>query len=204
MPQAMPILPSWPRRSVSASDVSGVSHGHIDAEGHQWASLSDDVTGDDAKGYPVAGLVDDSGVAFGFVSSLPQSLMASVRTSLGHHRSSSPPPPVPQEPELTVWISRDNVGALGTVETSRPQQDQDSGGGSGSGGSRGGGSSGRHQRAVVVGNDLEEPLVLGGEGEGEGEGGGVGPRPRQHAARTGVARSSSGSPAPAGQTPTAN
>ncbi len=208
MPQAMPILPSWPRRSVSASDVSGVSHGHIDAEGHQWASLSDDMTGDGAKGYPVAGLVDDSGVAFGFVSSLPQSLMASVRTSLGHHQPTSPSPPVPQEPELTVWISRDNVGALGTVETSRPQQDSGGGGGNSSGASRVGGSSNRHQRPVVVGNDLEEPLVLGGEGEGggqgEGQGGGLGPRPRQHAARTGLARSTSGSPAPAGQTPPAN
>jgi len=134
----------------------------------------------------------------GFVSSLPQSLMASVRSSLG--RSSSPPPPVPQEPELTVWISRDNVGVLGTVETSRPQQDSGGGGGgSSSGASRvGGSSSNRHQRAVVVGNDLEEPLVLGGEGQVEG--GGLGPRPRQHALRTGVARSRPGSPPPNGQT----
>lgn len=151
----MPILQTWPRRSVSASDVN-----QVDGEGQQWASLADGE--DDAKRYPIAGLVDDSGMAFGFVSSLPQSILTSVATSLG--QSGSPPPPSPQEPELTVWIARENVGALGTVEASRPQQDSGGGGLSGSSRSSSGASrtGGRRQRAVVIGNDLEEPLVVEG------------------------------------------
>lgn len=157
VPQGMPILQTWPRRSVSASDLN-----QADGEGQQWAALANGE--DDTKRYPVAGLVDDSGMAFGFVSSLPQSILTSVATSLG--QSGSPPPPSPQEPELTVWIARDNVGALGTVEASRPQQDSGGGGlsGSGGGGSSSGASraGGRQQRAVVIGNDLEEPLVVAG------------------------------------------
>eukprot|EP00903_Cladosiphon_okamuranus_P018071 g16630.t1 len=155
VPQAMPILQTWPRRSVSASDVN-----QLGGEGQQWASLADGE--DDPKRYPVAGLVDDSGMAFGFVASLPQSILTSVATSLG--QSSSVPPPSPQEPELTVWIARDDVGALGTVEASRPQENFGGGGFSGSSGSSSGASrsGGRQQRAVVVGNDLEEPLVVEG------------------------------------------
>lgn len=153
VPQAMPILQTWPRRSVSASDVN-----QVDGEGQQWASLGDGE--DDPKRYPVAGLVDDSGMAFGFASSLPQSILTSVATSLG--QSGSVAPPSPQEPELTVWIARD---ALGTVEARRPQQDSGGGGFSGSSRSSGGGAGragGRQQRAVVIGNDLEEPLVVEG------------------------------------------
>eukprot|EP00752_Nemacystus_decipiens_P006356 g5730.t1 len=155
VPQGMPILQTWPRRSVSASDVNQVG---VDGEGQQWASLADGE--DDPKRYPVAGLVDDSGMAFGFVSSLPQSILTSVATSLG--QSGSAAPPSPQEPELTVWIARDDVGALGTVETRRPQQD------SSSRSTPLGQAGGRHQRAVVVGNDLEEPLVVEGAGPTRG------------------------------------
>lgn len=151
----MPILQTWPRRSVSSSDIN-----QVDGEVQQWASLADGDGEDDAKSYPIAGLVDDSGMAFGFVSSLPQSILTSVATSLG--QSGAVPPPVPREPELTVWIARDDVGALGTTEASRPQQE--SGGGGLSGGSSRSTSEasragGRRQRAVVIGNDLEEPLV---------------------------------------------
>lgn len=141
--------------------------------GQQWAPLSDDE--EDLKRYPVAGLVDDSGMAFGFVTSMPQSLLSSVATSL--RRSGTPNPPSPQEPELTVWISRDGGGAsaltasayhggpVSAVEAARPGS---SNGRSGSGDSRPGAGAGHQQRAVVVGNDLEEPLMLDGDGGGNG------------------------------------
>ena len=148
---------------MSASDVN-----QVNGEGQQWASLADGE--DDPKRYPVAGLVDDSGMAFGFVSSLPQSILTSVATSLG--QSGSAAPPSPQEPELTVWIARDDVGALGTVEARRPQQDSEGCGFSGSsrsssGAGRAGGRR-QQQRAVVIGNDLEEPLVVEGAGPARG------------------------------------
>ncbi|CAB1097916.1 unnamed protein product [Ectocarpus sp. CCAP 1310/34] len=177
VPQAMPILRTWPRRSASSSDMSQAG-GEV---GTQWAALSDDE--EDLKRYPVAGLVDDSGMAFGFVTTLPQTLLSSVATSL--RQAGSPSPPSPQEPELTVWISRDNEGASASAPAHRGI-----GGGSGasavtgveansseessrgsSGATRAAG--GRQQRAVVVGNDLEEPLMLDGVGTGPGRGGGA-------------------------------
>lgn len=151
-----------------------------DEVGTQWAALSDDE--EDLKRYPVAGLVDDSGMAFGFVTTLPQTLLSSVATSLG--QAGSPSPPSPQEPELTVWISRGNEGASASAPA---HHGIDGGGGSavtGMGANRSeeysGGSSvatraagGRQQRPVVVGNDLEEPLMLDGVGTGPGRGRGA-------------------------------
>lgn len=77
-------------------------------EGDGWTPLSDDE--EDLKRYPVAGLVDDTGVAYGFATSMPQSLLDSVSTSM--RRQASPAAPLsdsPREPELTVWISRDGA-----------------------------------------------------------------------------------------------
>lgn len=77
-------------------------------EGDGWAPLSDDE--EDLKRYPVAGLVDDTGVAYGFATSMPQSLLDSVSSSM--RRQASPVAPLsdsPREPELTVWISRDGA-----------------------------------------------------------------------------------------------
>ncbi|CAM9362457.1 unnamed protein product [Ectocarpus sp. 4 AP-2014] len=178
VPQAMPILRTWPRRSASNSDMSQAG-GEV---GTQWAALSDDE--EDLKRYPVAGLVDDSGMAFGFVTTLPQTLLSSVATSLG--QAGSPSPPSPQEPELTVWISRENEGASASAAA---HHGIGGGGGGGSAvtgveanrseeSSRGSGGAtraagGRQQRAVVVGNDLEEPLMLDGVGTGPGRGGGA-------------------------------
>lgn len=176
VPQAMPILRTWPNRSASNSDMSQAG-GEV---GTQWAALSDDE--EDLKRYPVAGLVDDSGMAFGFVTTLPQTLLSSVATSLG--QAGSPSPPSPQEPELTVWISRDNEGAsvsavahhgigagggsaVAGVEANRSEE---SSRGS-SGATRAAG--GRQQRTVVVGNDLEEPLMVDGVRTGAGTGGGA-------------------------------
>ncbi|CAM9996312.1 unnamed protein product [Ectocarpus fasciculatus] len=176
VPQAMPILRTWPRTSGSNSDMSQAG-GEV---GTQFSALSDDE--EDLKRYPVAGLVDDSGMAFGFVTTLPQTLLSSVATSLG--QAGSPSPPSPQEPELTVWIARDNEGASASapahhgvgggggsavtgVEANRPGES----GGRSSGATRAAG--GRQQRAVVVGNDLEEPLMLDGVGTGPGRGGGA-------------------------------
>lgn len=131
-----------------------------------WAALSDNE--DDLKRYPVAGLVDDSGMAFGFVTSMPQSLLSSVSNTLGP--SASPAPPSPQEPELTVWVSREhegaststNGGAVSAVEASA----RDDSSGRSSGPSRLGR---RQQQAVVVGNDLEQPLMVDGSGPGRGD-----------------------------------
>lgn len=160
VPQAMPVLRTWPRGS-SDSDMN-----HTDGES-PWAVLSDNE--DELKRYPVAGLVDDSGIAFGFASSMPQSLLSSVTTALG--RSASPAPPLPQEPELTLWVSREHAGSststnggpVGAVEASTPEGSSSR--------SREPSRLGRgQQRAVVVGNDLEEPLMLDGTGPGRGEG----------------------------------
>lgn len=132
-----------------------------------WAALSDNE--DDLKRYPVAGLVDDSGMAFGFVTSMPQSLLSSVSNTLGP--SASPAPPSPQEPELTVWVSRGHEGVSpsmngGAVSAVAASATEDSSSRS-SGPSRLGR---RQQRAVVVGNDLEEPLMVDGTGPGRGDG----------------------------------
>ncbi|CAN0028720.1 unnamed protein product, partial [Hapterophycus canaliculatus] len=172
VPQAMPILRTWPRRPLSASDVTEAADGAGSEAGQQWAPLSDDE--EDLKRYPVAGLVDDSGMAFGFVTSMPQSLLSSVATSL--RQSGTPNPPSPQEPELTVWISRDSGGAsalaasayhggpVSAVEAARTGSSNDR---SSSGDVRPGvGQQVGQQRAVVVGNDLEEPLMLDEVGTG--------------------------------------
>lgn len=157
VPQAMPILRTWPRRS-SDPDMD-----QTDGES-PWAALSDN---EDDKRYPVAGLVDDSGMAFGFVSSMPQSLLGSA-TSLG--RVASPAPPSPQEPELTVWVSRDHDGTststCGGAESAVEASTTESAISGRSGPSRLGRG---QQRAVVVGNDLEEPLMLDGTGPGRGD-----------------------------------
>lgn len=143
VPQAMPILRTWPRRSVSASDI--VSQG--EGTGQQWSVLSDD--GEDSKRFPVAGLVDDSGMAFGFMTSLPQSLLSTVAASIRRSASSrNAHPPSPQEPELTVYLSRDHQEAL--VEVGAPSTAVEATTEEGSGGGR----------AVVVGNDLQEPLMF--------------------------------------------
>lgn len=161
VPQAMPILRTWPGRSLSASDVLPTGEG----DGRHWAPLSDDE--EDLKRYPVAGLVDDSGMAFGFVSSLPQSLLGSAATSLRNGTATvMMEPPSPQEPELTVWISRDGEGGL-----SSPGVAERTAVATGTAGSEG--SSGRG--AVVVGNNLHEPLILEDwEGSDEGDGARVG------------------------------
>ncbi|CAN0346583.1 unnamed protein product [Ascophyllum nodosum] len=176
----MPILRTWPGRSVSASDVVA-AEGGADVGGHHqgqhWQPLSDEE--DDLKQYPVAGLVDDSGVAFGFVTSMPQSFLGTVAASLGRPRPTTMnPPPTPQEPELTVWISRERDHGVNRESTlSRPhsvtgtavttgadaQSARDRVGPDPEGG-----------RAVVVGNEVQigngltEPLVAGETGPGRG------------------------------------
>lgn len=117
IPQAMPVLRTWPRRSVSVSDAM-TDLARDGGEG--WTPLSEDQ--DDLKRYPVAGLVDDTAVTFGFVATMPQSLLGNVSASL--RRQGSIPPPIttepPQEPELTVWISREGASAhpMGLVSES--------------------------------------------------------------------------------------
>lgn len=187
----MPILRTWPRRPLSASDVTEAADGSTGSDaGQHWAPLSDDE--EDLKKYPVAGLVDDSGMAFGFVTSMPQSLLSSVATSL--RRSGTPNPPSPQEPELTVWISRDSggtsaltsstyhTGPISAVEATRPgsSNDRSSGGDERQGMGQ--------QRAVVVGNDLEEPLMLDEVGAGAGTETG---RARRETVQTGLTVGSS-------------
>lgn len=159
IPQAMPVLRTWPRRSVSVSDAMN----GMERDESGWAPLSDDEG--DQKKYPVAGLVDDTGMAFGFVTSMPQSVLGSVSASLRRQNPAATAPPVsPREPELTVWISRDgeptpyptttgvsrveSQGVRERVETSNARRDngtQNSGGG----------------MRYSVANNLHEPLIFG-------------------------------------------
>lgn len=156
VPQAMPILRTWPGRSLSASDVLPGG----EAEGEHWTPLSDDEDGN--KQYPVAGQVDESTMAFAFVTSMPQSLLGSVAASMSQLSSGrNVAPPSPQEPELTVWISRDGAGSstgpggvLNTVTAvsaeppdSRENDERQR-------------NTSRINRTVVVGNNLEEPFIV--------------------------------------------
>lgn len=144
----------------------------IDGEG--WTPLSDDE--DDLKRYPVAGLVDDSGIPYGIVTSMPQSLLGSVTASLRRQATVSPsPPPTSQEPELTVWISRDGIptdpgGSIGVVAASSTGQ-------AGGGGRPRTESSQDTERVRsqggMVSNSLQEPLIFGDGGVGVTSVGGV-------------------------------
>lgn len=162
VPQAMPILRTWPGRSLSASDI--VPPGRAGEEGQHWSPLSDDE--EDLKRYPVAGLVDEPPMAFGFVTSLPQSLLGSVANSLrpaGSVRNQAPH--LPQEPEVTVWVSREGqvevaAGQGGVGDTvveaiegqdGRTRRDR-------------GSQVDDNERGVAVGNDLHEPLMFGDDG----------------------------------------
>lgn len=165
VPQAMPILRTWPGRSVSASDTL---HAEGQCEEQHWAPLPDDE--EDLKHYPVAGLVDDSGVAFGFVSSMPQTLLGSVASSLGRPRPATMnPPPSPQEPELTVYISRER-DQRGSRRSERPSRVVGTPVTPGTDVSDG--EDVREGRAVVIGSGLQEPLFVdeGGPGAGRGIG----------------------------------
>lgn len=160
VPQAMPILRTWPGRSTSAPDTL---HAEGQCEGQHWVPLPDEE--EDLKQYPVAGLVDDSGVAFGFVSSMPQTLLGSVASTLGRPLPGTMNPPLsPQEPELTVYISRER-GQRGSRRSAHPGRVREgtplTPGREGSDeegvreGIRAGG------RAVVIGSELQEPLFMG-------------------------------------------
>lgn len=167
VPQAMPILRTWPGRSTSAPDTL---HREGQCEEQHWAPLADDE--EDLKHYPVAGLVDDSGVAFGFVSSMPQTLLGSVASSLGRPMPGTVNlPPSPTEPELTVYISgeRDQRGSRRSARQGRgregtpltPGTDDIHGEGVREGSREGG-------RAVVIGSELQEPLYAGDDNRNSG------------------------------------
>lgn len=162
VPQAIPILRTWPRRSLSASDILPAERGG--EERPQWSPLSDDE--EDLKSYPVAGLVDDSSVAFGFVTSLPQSLLGTVTTSLRHADPARHlAPPSPQEPEVTVWVGREGQlegaigqgGVVGRIVEARGGRDERTRRDRGS-------QEDEEERGVAVGNDLQEPLIFGDDG----------------------------------------
>lgn len=161
IPQAMPVLRTWPRRSVSVSDAMN----GLERDESGWAPLSDDEN--DQKKYPVAGLVDDTGMAFGFVTSMPQSVLGSVSASLRRQNPAATAAPIsPREPELTVWISRDGEptpyptntgvhqaeshGGRNRVETSTSSTRRDDGAQNSGGGTR-----------YSVANNLHEPLIFG-------------------------------------------
>lgn len=148
----------------------------LEGEGEGWAPLSDDE--EDRKRYPVAGLVDDSGVTFGVVTSMPQSLLGSVSATL---RRQNPMPPVPlvaTEPELTVWISRDGASSTNclsapersAVEATRGQVGTEAAVAIGSRDAATSTSDGsstrdiRRGRGRAVTNSLHEPLILGDAG----------------------------------------
>ncbi|CAM9764690.1 unnamed protein product, partial [Laminaria digitata] len=108
VPQAMPVLRTWPGRSLSASDMLPGQGG----EEQHWAQLSDNEG--DLKKYPVAGLVDDSGVTFGFVASMPQSLLSSLAPPMRRPGSTRDAPPGSQmEPELTIRVPRSHAHGVG-------------------------------------------------------------------------------------------
>lgn len=181
----MPILRTWPGRSLSSSDMMPGQGG----EDQHWAQLSD--SEEDLKKYPVAGLVDDSGVAFGFVASMPQYLLGSLGPPMTHPDSTREAPPGSQmEPELTIRMPRARgmgagaavVEAGDAVEAAAAMRAEGSGGTEEAGRlPRGGG----HATAstAAVGNDLQEPLMFGdgtapsrrnaGVEGGSGAGGGV-------------------------------
>lgn len=161
VPQAMPILRTWPGRSLSSSDMMPGQGG----DEQHWAQLSDNE--EDLKKYPVAGLVDDSGVAFGFVASMPQSLLSSLAPPMRHPDSTRDPPPGSQtEPELTIRIPRARGAGTAAVEAGDTVQAVVSTRAEGYGGTeeagrlpRGGGQT--SAGAAVVGNNLQEPLMFG-------------------------------------------
>lgn len=142
-----------------------------DAEG--WAALSDEET--DQKRYPVAGLVDDTGMAFGFKTSMPQSLLGSVSASLRRQNPSATVAPAPPpEPELTVWISRDGAPTSYHLNSSDVQVDVSSEEGrDGTSASSTGQEGANHDRNLrrgrgrgnAVANNLQEPLIFG-DGDG--------------------------------------
>lgn len=189
VPQAMPILRTWPGRSLSSSDMMPGEGGQD--QDHHWAQLSD--SEEDLKKYPVAGLVDDSGVAFGFVASMPQYLLGSLAPPMTHPDSTREAPPGSQmEPELTIRIPRARGAGAGAgaavVEAGDAVQAAVATRAEGFGGTeeagrlpRGGGQA--TASTAAVGNDLQEPLIFGdgtapgrrdaGVEGGGGAGGGV-------------------------------
>lgn len=176
----MPVLRTWPRRSVSMSDAMPEMERGTDG----WAALSDDEN--DQKRYPVAGLVDDTGMAFGFKTSMPQSLLGSVSASLRRQHPAAAVAPVnPPEPELTVWISRDGAPTSYHISSAEVQGDASRGqgrDGTSSTGREGASRNSGRGRGHVVTNNLQEPLIFGDEtigrgvavgGTSSGNGGGV-------------------------------
>lgn len=154
VPQAMPILRTWPGRSLSASDMLPGGQG----EDQHWAQLSDNE--EDLKQYPVAGLVDDSGVAFGFVASMPQSLLSSLAPPMRHPDSNRVAPAAPRmEPELTIRVPRAHGAAVeagDVVEAAVATRAEEYSGADEAGSVRPARAGGH-----AVGNDLQEPLMFG-------------------------------------------